>query len=65
MILNISIAAETSVNSTDLDHCFASLSSFQMQCTLTHETALALSQNFCYFQYHSVQIFYFSHNNFS
>ena len=44
-----SIAAERSVNSTDLGHCFSNLSSFQMWCILTHETALALSQKFAIF----------------
>ena len=38
-----------SVNSTDLGHCLANLSSFQIECTLTHETALALSQKFAIF----------------
>ena len=51
-----------SVNSTDLGHCFANLSSFQMQCILTHETDLALSQKFAVFDIIQFK-YYFSHNN--
>ena len=61
IIKKFSIAAEMSVNSTDLGHCFANLSSFQMQCILTHETDLALSQKFAVFDI--IQFNYFSHNN--